>query len=377
MHHSKKHLKPAFCLALSLAAGSSLGAPVNYEMNLTTTSGLGAGGTMNTLGMLFGAKDRSGSSATRSMELRLTNPADIPEGYQATHSVPAAMRIGPQLPLTGQRHSRGGEREETKESQPEGRVLIYWGCATTIPKGQPEIIDFKALAARMPPEVMAMTRQSRASGHPASGAPASLPPRTLGWPWGDDNFRGIPGEASAVGEHAVTASFMPQEIRYTLDANLDFLEPMGLATSAGNTRATILLTWQALARARGYNLHAVGSNSEKEMVIWLAAKGKSPMLPGRQHECTIAEGVFAKSPMAMVAAQAFGPLQGFAYPPQKPGEKKPLIWTAKVRINAYDNLMVGMQDAAAGAARESAKDSAVDAVVPAGVGGVLKGLFGH
>ncbi len=48
-----------------------------------------------------------------------------------------------------------------------------------------------------------------------------------------------------------------------------------------------------------------------------------------------------------------------------------------MRINAYDNLMVGMQDAAAGAARESAKDSAVDAVVPAGVGGVLKGLFGH
>lgn len=367
-------LQTGFCILLSLATRSSLAAPVNYEMNLTTTSGFAAGGAMNTLGMLFGGK---GGSATRSMELRLTNPADIADGYQATHTVPAAMRIGPQLPLTGQRRSQGGEAGETKESQPEGRVLIYWGCATTIPKGQPEIIDFKALAARVPPEVMAMTRQSRSGSRSANATVTSLPPRTLSWPEGDTHFHGIPEEASAVGEHVVTASFMPQEIRYTLDADLDFLEPLGLATSAGSTRAAIPLTWQASSRVRGYDLHAVGSNGEKEVVIWLAAKGRSPMLPGRQHECTIPEGVFAKSPMAMVAAQAYGPLQGFAYPPRKPGEKKPLVWTVKVRITATDGLMVGMQDAAAGAARESAKDSAVDAIAPAGVGSALKSLFGH
>lgn len=374
MHRAKIRLQPGFWLALSLATGSSFAAPVNYEMNLITTSGLGAGGTMSTLGMLFGGKS---SSATRSMELRLDNPTDIPDDYRATHTVPAAMRIGPQLPLTGQRRGRGDGEERPADSQPEGRVLIYWGCSTTIAKGQPEIIDFKALAARVPPEVLAMARQSRSAGHPASGTRTSLPPRTLSWPWGDENFRDIPDEASAVGEHVVTASFMPQEIRYTLDANLDFLEPMGLKTTAGNTRAAIPLAWQILARARGYDLHAVGQSGKKEMVLWLAAKGKSPMLPGRQHECTIPEGVFAKSSMTMVAARAFGPLQGFAYPPQKPGEKKPLIWTVKVRITATDGLVVGMQDAAAGAAKESARDSAMDAVAPAGVGGVLKGLFGH
>lgn len=375
MRNLPNRLQPALGLAAILAAlhaTSALAAPVNYEMNLRTASGMGAGGGVGSaLGMLFGGQ---GASVTRTMDLRLANPDDIPDGYNAVHTVPETMRIGPALPLKGERRS-SGESGRSEETPPDGRVLIYWGCAATVPKGQPEIIDFKALGARVAPEVMALAQRGRMAGGKGGSKEArtSLPPRTLSWPWGDNDFRGIPDNASAVGEHLVKASFMPQEIRFTLDKELDFLEPINLKTTAANTRATIPLTWDALTRARGYDLSAVGANGEKEMVLWLAVKGKSPMLPGRQHECTIPPGIFAKSQMAMVSAEAHGPAQGFTFPPQKPGEKKPLIWTARVRINAFDSLLVGMQEAAAGAAG----DTAVESVVPAGAGSLLKGLFGR
>lgn len=71
----------------------------------------------------------------------------------------------------------------------------------------------------------------------------------------------------------------------------------------------------------------------------------------------------------MLTGVAHGPVQGFAYPPQRPGEKKPPIWTANVRVTAYDSVFLGMEGAAASGARES--------VTPSGVGGVLKGLFGQ
>ena len=87
--------------------------------------------------------------------------------------------------------------------------------------------------------------------------------------------------------------------------------------------------------------------------------------------------------MAMLTGIAHGPVQGFSYPPQKPGEKKPLIWTATVNISAFDSVMLGMEMAGAGGrgraepASAPTSESAADALLPSGVGGVLKGIFGR
>lgn len=355
-------------LVLTLLPAAAIAAPVNYEMNLHTASGMGSGGGVAAgLGMLFGGG--KSSSVMRNMDLRLVNPADLPADYSAAHTVPEAMKIGPALPLKGERRSGGRDGDDSREREPEGRVLIYWGCSPTVPKGQPEIIDFKALAGSVSPEIAAMARQGMQRGAKGSAAGESLPPRAIGWPWHDRDYKGIPDDASAVGDHVVKANFMKDDIRFALGKDLDFLAPINLKTSAGNTRAAIPLTWDAQARVRGYDLTAVGAGSEKEVVMWMAAKGKSPMLPGSQHECTIPEGIFAKAQMAMVNAVAHGPTQGFAYPPQKPGEKKPLIWSARVRVNAMDNIAVGLGEAAGGAAEESA--------APAGLGGLLRGVLGR
>ena len=347
-------------LALAVLALPAAAAPTVYEMRLMTHAGMGAGGGMGGLmSMLGGGGD---GSVSHNMDLRLISPGDLPADYQAAHTVPDAMRIGPQLPLQGERHQGSGG----SEGEPDGRVLIYWGCSPTVQKGQPEVIDFRSLAGKVPPEMQAMARQSRSQGK--APRDASLPPRAIGWPQGDQNYRGIPEGASAVGDHVVKANFMKDDIRFALTPALDFLEPMGLKAQASDLKAAIPLTWNALTRARGYDLQAVSAGNDKDVVMWLAARNKSPMLPASQRECTIPEGIFAKGEMAMLTGIAHGPVQGFSYPPQKPGEKKPLIWTATVNVSAFDSVMLGMEMAAAGAAQ--------DAATP-GVGTLLKGLFGR
>ena len=361
---------------LALSISSALAAPVQYEMDLHTYSGMGAGGAMGMVGSLFGSKS---ASVSKTMDLRLANPADIPDGYSAEHTVPAAMGIGPNLPLKGERRSTGSGGEEGKPGEPEGRILIYWGCSDTVQKGQPEIIDFKAMGKNMSPEVMAMVRQARAGkgGGNSATAGESLPPRTVWWPAGDANFKGIPAEASAVGEHVVKASFMHEDIRYTIGSELDFLEPLNLK-AGGDIKSAVPLNWDGLTRARGYNLNAVGA-AEKEVVIWMAARNKSPMLPASQTNCTIPAGIFEKVQMAMVAEEGVGPTGGFAYPPQEKGKpKKPLIWAARVRVSTSDTALLGMQQAAGATAKDAASDAAADAVVPGGGSMLksLKGLFG-
>ena len=347
-------------LALAALALPAAAAPTVYEMRLTTHAGLGAGGMGGIMSMLGGG---GGSSVSHNMDLRLIAPGDLPADYQAAHTVPDAMRIGPQLPLQGERRTSGGSGGD---SEPDGRVLIYWGCSPTVQKGQPEVIDFRSLAGKVPPEMQAMARQSRSQGK--APRDASLPPRSIGWPQGDQNYRGIPDGASAVGDHVVKANFMKDDIRFALTPALDFLEPMNLKAQASDLKAAIPLVWSALTRARGYDLQAVSAGGDKDIVMWLAARNKSPMLPASQHECTIPEGIFAKGEMAMLTGIAHGPVQGFSYPPQKPGEKKPLIWSATVNITAFDSVMLGMEMAAAGTAQ--------DAATP-GVGTLLKGLFGR
>ncbi len=346
-------------LALATLALPVAAAPTVYEMRLTTFAGMGAGGMGGIMSMLGGG----GSSVSHNMDLRLTSPSDLPASYQAAHTVPEAMRIGPQLPLQGERRTGGGS---ASDGEPDGRLLIYWGCSPTVQKGQPEIIDFRTMASKLPPELQAMARQSRSQGK--APRDASLPPRSIGWPAGDTNFKGIPDGASAVGEHVVKANFMNEDIRLPLTPALDFLEPMNLKARASDLKAAIPLGWDALTRARGYDLQAVSANGDKDVVMWLAARNKSPMLPASQRECTIPEGIFAKGEMAMLTGIAHGPVQGFSFPPQKPGEKKPLIWTATVNISAHDSVLLGMEMAAAGAAQ--------DAATP-GVGTLLKGLFGR
>ncbi|HRD88557.1 MAG TPA: hypothetical protein PK752_09925 [Accumulibacter sp.] len=355
----------AAALATAGAVPVALAAPLSYEMTLSTHSGLAGGGAM--LGMMSGR----GSSVSRMMDLRLTSPVDLAGGATAEHIVPEAMRIGPLLPLRGERRGKG---EGGSADDQGGKLLLYWGCSASVPAGQPEVIDLRAIEGRVSPEVAAMARHSRQGKGGADGG-ESLPPRTLWWPQGDPAGGTVPADASAVGEHLVRASFMSHEIRYALDQQMDFLEPMNLRAGSGSLSAAIPLQWAALARARGYNLNAVGAANEREVIIWMASRNQPPMLPASQNACTIPAGIFARTQGAMLMGEALGPTRSFAHPPQKAGEKRPPIWTARVRVNSFDSALLGMGDMA----REAAGDAAADSLVPGGatIMKSLKGLFGN
>ena len=368
MRETKTALRPlTAALLLAGIVPAALAAPVAYEMTLSTHSGAGSGGAGGMLGMMSGR----GSSVSRMMDLRLTSPVDIVGAQTAEHLVPEAMRIGPVLPLRGERRGKG---EGSPADEQGGKLLLYWGCSASVPAGQPEVLDLRAIGGRVSPEVAAMARHSRHGKGGVDGG-ESLPPRTLWWPQGDAAGGSVPADASAVGEHLVRTSFMPQEIRYALDQQMDFLEPMNLRAGGGSLNAAIPLQWAALARARGYNLNAVGAANEREVIIWMASRNAAPMLPASQNTCTIPAGIFGRTQGAMLMGEALGPTRGFAYPPQKAGERKPPIWTATVRVNSVDSLLLGMGDMA----REAAGDVAADAVVPGGatIMKSLKGLFGN
>ena len=165
--HPLKFTLRTLSIALAALALPAAAAPTVYEMRLMTHAGMG--GLMSMLG------GGGGSTVSHNMDLRLTSPGDLPADYQAAHTVPDAMRIGPQLPLQGERRGGGGS---DPEGEADGRVLIYWGCSPTVPKGQPEVIDFRALTGKVPPEIQAMARQSRSQGK--APRDASLPPRSIG-----------------------------------------------------------------------------------------------------------------------------------------------------------------------------------------------------
>lgn len=43
--------------------------------------------------------------------------------------------------------------------------------------------------------------------------------------------------------------------------------------------------------------------------------------------------------------EALGPSRSFACPPQKPGEKEPLVWVATVRVSGLDRALSGRSPA--------------------------------
>ena len=141
-----------------------------------------------------------GGRTNKMLDLRPTNPGDIPGGYAAEHIVPEAMRFGSVLPLKGEQRGKG----VGSGADPDGTVLPYWGCSGTVLAGQPEVIDIKAIGSRVSPEVAAMAGQRRQGKEGAGGE--TLPPGTLWWPHGDSGATAIPGDSSASGEHVVKAN---------------------------------------------------------------------------------------------------------------------------------------------------------------------------
>jgi hypothetical protein len=382
-------LAAAMLLTGPSSSQSATSGPVaRYDVRAGTVSGfmaMAGGGMGGAMSMMFGG----GADNMRELELRLGSQRAPDKGKpKADHFMPAAMKLGKSVALSTPIREPV-EPGEAEFRRPKGRMLIYWGCGPTAPKGQPVIIDFAKLAAgQIPPGLFAST-VIRDYG------PTMTNSRTYGhWP-GEDR-KSVKGDSSIIGAHRIAGNYSP-EIAFT--AAQDFLDPIKASFVDGKA---VPVRWNAVPRATGYFLWAFGVRGDNpdeptDLVWWSSSSSRdfgggltdwlSPgevarqitrksVMPPATTNCTIPAEVRRDAPdFLMGNLYAFGPEENFAFPP-KPADPKArwdLVWTARIRHRSSTSFMVGMPDMAD--AGRGAEQPAEKPKCKRGLGGLIGGVL--
>lgn len=379
MHPSVRYstlaiLTASLCIMPS-AAQKTTGPKARYEMDVQTMSGMGIGAMMGGgLGGILGG----GGGDNHMIDLRLTSTVPAPQQPEkGDHFFLPAAKMGKSVPLLGdtpgtpqpiQRdYDRGGMPEK-----PKGRILMFWGCHETAPKGQPFIIDFaKMPTAKMPPMGMPSGGMARYEAEARS-----RDANAAWWPNGKDGKQPKSG-SSLIGEHRIASNFTP-EIKFSLTNS--YMDALNVNASEGTA---ILLNWNSIANATGYAAWAMGgmenAGSGGDMVIWSSSNNRefydamgwlSPaevqkqiglknVMPPTQTSCAIpAEAKTAAAGMMFGSMNAFGPEENFAFPP-KPADPKAvwnIEWTSKARFKSFGSFMTGMGGRGMGSAPAKPKE---------------------
>ena len=399
---------PKAQLWMDVSTGTMAGMP---EMDM----GSGVGGL---LGGMMGARGAGGGGNTsygmaRSMNIMPPRVLDIAlynslkPGVDASQAIPAGMRMGDSLPLVPPkaqvRESEPGEMpQEYKPEQPKGRILVYWGCGAQVRAGQPRVID---LARGNPADF-----GSALAGRYAPDRGPRVSPTHALYP-NERNQVSLSRDSTLVGEHQVRGDGVPASMKFTLGPAQDVMPAINLQSSGAATES-VANSWQAVANARAYYLHAMGKVGE-DFVLWSSSEtgdtgmGMFDYLPNATIErwlkdrvllqpdttqCAIPKGIFAgpggrSGDGAMLRMMAYGGESNFAYPP-RPADPRAVWepeWAVRVRVKSHTMAMLGdagaarsagaeRQQPAPGAPTQGAESPGLPIPNPAGL---LKGLFGR
>ena len=340
------------------SAQKTTGPKATYAMDVSTMSGMGMGAMMGGgLGSLLGG----GGGDNYMLDLRLTSATPSPQQPEkGEHFFMPTAKMGKSVPLVGDAPGKPAKPDrdyDPRMEKPKGRMLMFWGCNTKAPKGQPFIIDFaKMPTAQMPAGMPAQMREYQA-------ATAARDANAAWWPNGANGKQPKSG-SSLRGEHRVTSGFTP-EIKFAV-AN-DYMA--SLKVDPREQLGAILLGWNAVPTATGYVAWAMGGMERAgqggDMVMWTSANNResgigmdwlSPaeaarqiaaknVMPPSQTTCAIpAEAKAAAGGMMSGSMNAIGPEENFSFPP-KPADPKlvwNIDWTAKVRFRVFSSFMTGM-----------------------------------
>jgi len=321
------------------------------------------------MGSAFG-QARHGASPGKWLDSALHTQRK-PAGTEASHSIPAGMNMRSPLPLlpllpvvTDQQ--KPDVEWESEIEKPEGRLIFYWGCGAKARAGQPRSLDF----AKATPQEFGKFMLGRHA--PDRGAKA-VPGRSI-WPNRSNNLR-VPGNASLLGEHAVSGEGVPASLRFSVPGGLDFMDKLRIETQ-GKPTESILVRWQGVTTATGYFLTAIGSrqgaDGVSETIFWSSSESPDPgwglmdylaparverlvkekvVLPRQTTQCALPAGIFAQTEGAMLRMIAYGPELNLAHPPRPADPKiewKP-EWTALLRLKSTGMALLGedMEDAPA------------------------------
>jgi hypothetical protein len=339
------------------SAQKTTGPKAQYAMDISTMSGMGMGAMMGGgLGGLLGG----GGGDNYMLDLRLSSATPAPQQPEkGDHFFLPAAKMGKSVPLLGDSPGKPAKSDYDPRGmeKPKGRLLMFWGCNTKAPKGQPFIIDFAKLpTAQMPANMPAQMRGYQA-------AAAARDANAAWWPHGNSGRQPKSG-SSLRGEHRIASGFTP-EIKFAV-AN-DYMA--SLKINPMEQMGAIVLGWNSVPTATGYVAWAMGGMERAgqggDMVMWTSSNNRdsgvgmdwlSPVevqrqiaaknvMPPSQKTCAIpTEAKAAAGGMMFGSMNAFGPEENFSFPP-KPADPKAvwnIDWTAKVRFRAFSSFMTGM-----------------------------------
>jgi hypothetical protein len=344
-----------------------------YWMDVRTGTGLaGMGGADAARLMLSGGAP---SSATLDLVIGSQN-GPRRGGVEATHTVPRAARIGPDLDLEPGERGQPGQTQNEYE-QPRGRLYLFYGCGERAPRGQPIVIDFARVAQGETPPGL----ESRVAGARTPNSPAER-----GWPsvarGPHDRGAGLaarvmPAGASIVGDHLVRSSMAP-DIRFALTAEHDIMAPVSFSTNEVLPSGAVNLVWNATPRATGFAVVAMGQGERQgDYVYWTSSAVQtwdadifqfiSPseaqrlvnervLLSPQTTTCIVPQeaarmmgaGSADQQRASTVLLTAFGPEANFVDPPRPSDPAIPWRqeWAVKVRLNSTTMEMLGVPMAA-------------------------------
>ncbi len=355
------------------AQGQAAPAPTRYEMDIGTSTGFGfgPGGARPSIGQLLG---RGNNEARHELLLRLGSPTSPASNAapMADHFMPPVARLGASVPLVTPQVAPDDEtdrvpRQTERPGQPQGRILIFWGCGAHAPAGQPVIIDLSRLGQNQIPLGLFTTSVPRQREVSFANS------RTYGdWPNARSRANVSP-QSSLIGQHRVSGNYSP-EIAFSLTQ--DFMGGLQ-ATSAAQADGSVLLNWNSVPQATGYYAWTMGfqnrgGGQSGDIVWWSSSSSQqfggglwdwlSPavvaglitrhvVMPPSQTSCQIPVEVKRAAPDFMLGnLYGYGPEADFAFPPRPANARTPWrpIWTARARYRTHTGWMIGGPGAQAG-----------------------------
>ncbi len=368
--------------AAGATAASSAGRQVEtgpvatYWMSASTTTGLGAmgagmeaGGRRPGLGSMMGMAMGGGMNAnavTKTLVLQLGSTRRPQGDPRAEHDPPTGLGAGAVLPLltpppAEPAREEAGPQTPQQYRQPQGRMLIFWGCGEHAGPGQPYVIDFAKLGAGAGGQQFAAL--ARGMSLSAMQPPSPSRSATYGeWPNRETRTR-LNGDASLQGAHMVKGDYTPQ-IEFTLAANQDFLSALRLTQNQKNPSGSASLAWRPVDGALGYFATMFGAQGG-EVVMWTSSANQASafalpeylsngdisrlvaahtLMAPAQTSCVIPqEAVAAAGHGGFFALTAYGGETNISYPPRPPAPTPwNIAWTVKVRYRSATNGLLGM-----------------------------------
>lgn len=310
-------------------------------------------------GNAYGSTRYTGSPGQH-LDIAVLN--SLKPGVPAQQAIPPGLKLGKSLELLPYKESAGRDVPPGETTDFKVRILIYWGCGSTVRNGQPTVIEMSSSDGKL-------KASGAMQGRYVPDRTAKVGPGYVTWP-NEKNRQDVASDASLIGDHAITGEGMPESLKFQLATSQDFMPKIDLR-SAGDVDSGITWNWQSVSQARGYFLHAVGQKGDAT-VFWSSAETgdagagimdylppstvdkwiKERVLLGPEaRSCAMPKGIFGAvggrggdDTGGMLRMVAFGPETHFVYPPKPANPATPWDpeWNVRVRVKSTAIFPIGM-----------------------------------